>query len=106
MTLEQLQRTTRLMQTRGIAESCRTTAAFMYLQECLQQFFAGNYGTVPAEDTEANNNELAAGCGRIVARYAAAAGLREDIYIIAYFDKDELESTDCNYTIIEYVGEY
>ena len=105
MTLEQIA-LNKTMQTAAVAADSRTAEGLTYIGECLRQFYAGNYGIVPAEDTEANNSELAAGYGRIVARYKAAAGLKEDIYIIAFFNADEPNNTDANYTIVHYVSEY
>lgn len=76
-----------------------------YIQHCLIQFFAGNYGEIPQEDTQANNDELAAGEGRIIARYKKAHALTDDIYIIAYFS-ETCSEVDANYTTILYRHEY
>lgn len=106
MTLEQI-RERQVFQTRGIAADIKDNpAAYRYVLECLQRLYKGDYGTVPAEDTDANNSELAAGEGRIVARYKAAEGLQEDIYIIAAFSESMADNLDANNTMIMYVSEY
>ena len=79
--------------------------AQIYIFSCVDRFYAGDYGEVPPEDTAANNAELEAGEGRIVARYKSAQGLEEDIYIIAYFSESNAEE-DYNYTSIFYVSDY
>lgn len=60
---------------------------------------------IPAEDTDANNAELEAGEGRIVARYKAKYSLEDDIYIIACFSQ-EIPGIDANHVMIMYVTEY
>ena len=105
MTLEDVKKLD-LLQTRGIAADTQDQQTHAYIVSCLQAFYSGNYGTIPAEDTDANNAELAAGEGRIVARYKAAEGLQEDIYIIAAFSESMADSIDANNTMIMYVSEY
>lgn len=106
MKLEQI-RQREVYQTRGIAADIKDNpAAYRYVLQCLQRLYSGDYGTIPAEDTDANNSELAAGEGRIVARYKAAEGLQEDIYIIAAFSESMADSLDANNTMIMYVSEY
>lgn len=106
MKLEQI-RQREVYQTRGIAADIKDNpAAYRYVLQCLQRLYSGDYGTIPAEDTDANNSELAAGEGRIVARYKAAEGLQEDIYIIAAFSESMADSIDANNTMIMYVSEY
>ena len=106
MTLEQI-RQRKVYQTRGIAEALKDKpAAYRYVLQCLQRLYSGDYGAIPAEDTDANNSELAAGEGRIVARYKAAEGLQEDIYIIAAFSESMADSLDANNTMIMFVSEY
>lgn len=106
MTLEQI-RQREVYQTRGIAEAVKDKpAAYRYVLQCLQRLYSGNNGAIPAEDTDANNSELAAGEGRIVARYKAAEGLQEDIYIIASFSESMADSLDANKTMIMFVSEH
>ena len=106
MKLEQI-RQREVYQTRGIAADIKDNpAAYRYVLQCLQRLYSGDYGTIPAEDTDANNSELEAGEGRIVARYKAAEGLQEDIYIIAAFSESMADSLDANNTMIMYVSEY
>lgn len=106
MTLEQI-RQREVYQTRGIAEAVKSTPpAYRYVLQCLNRLYNGDYGEIPAEDTDANNSELAAGEGRIVARYKAAEGLQEDIYIIAAFSESMADSIDANHTMIMFVSEY
>lgn len=106
MKLEQI-RQREVYQTRGIAADIKDNpAAYRYVLQCLQRLYSGDYGTIPADDTDANNSELAAGEGRIVARYKAAEGLQEDIYIIAAFSESMADSIDANNTMIMYVSEY
>lgn len=76
-----------------------------YIARCLDRFFTGDYGEIPPEDTAANNSELEAGAGRIIARYKPAEGMAEDFYIMAYFDQDRPE-IDCNYTSVFYCSDY
>ena len=104
MTLEQI-RENPIAATSEIAKAMQDPPAHAYILHCLDCFFTGNYGAMPAEDTEANNRELQAGTGRIIARYKAAEGLREDVYIIAYFSDTE-QGNDYNYTTVMYTGEY
>lgn len=58
-----------------------------YIVDCLMRLYAGDYGTIGQEDTDANNAELEAGEGRIVAHYEQKHKLTEDIFIIATFSK-------------------
>lgn len=90
-----------VLQTKGIAADADPA----YLKQCLDLFFSGQYGEIPAEDTEANNMELESGEGRILARYKKAGRLKEDIYIIAHFSKSNPDM-EANHTIILYRSEY
>ena len=76
-----------------------------YISESLTRFYAGDYGAIPPEDVEANNAELEAGRGRILARYEGYGEMTNDIYIIAYFDVND-DDRACNYTTILYCHEY
>lgn len=107
MTLKDLQGNFTGM-TRGIAHAIeqdegKTRA---YIMACLSRFWAGDFGEICKEDTAANLEELEAGEGRCLARYAAAEKLEEDIYIIAAFSVSMPESLDANNTMIMYCGEY
>lgn len=76
-----------------------------YIMRCLDRFFTGDYGEIPPEDVTANNSDLEAGAGRIIARYKPAEGMAEDFYIMAYFDQDQ-PGIDYNYTSIFYCSDY
>ena len=91
--------------TRSIAKAMKAQAAKDYINNCLKQFFAGNYGKMPAGDVDANREEMTHAEGRIVARYAAKNILREDIYIISYFSLLH-DAPDFNYTTVMYCSEY
>lgn len=56
------------------------------IKQAVEQFNNCNWGKVPEEDKEANNADLAANTGRILARYETPEG---DIYINAYPGTDE-----------------
>ena len=75
-----------------------------YIARCLDRFFAGDYGEIPPEDTAANNSDLEAGVGRIIAGYEPAEDMPEDFYIMAYFDQDQ-PGIDSNYISIFYCSD-
>jgi len=95
------------VQTRAIAAACEKDKGQThdYIVDCLLRLYSGDYGAIPQEDTDANNRELADGCGRIVARYKKAEQLEEDIYIIAEFD-DSTDDINSNYLTVLYCSEY
>lgn len=93
-----------LMQTRSIAEACKDKSTLAYIYTCLDRFYSGDYGEVPAEDTEYNNQDLQAGEGHILARYVQNYCLRDDIYIEAHFSQ-EVPGVDANNTLIMYPSE-
>jgi len=97
-----------VMQTRGIAADAEQDdgQTHNYIIDCLLRLYAGDYGTVPADDTDANNAELAAGEGRIVARYEKRHALTDDIYIIATFSQELPDVIDANHVMIMQCGEY
>lgn len=95
-----------LFQTAAIAEAAKDPETQKYIVTCLQRLFSGDYGDIPTEDTEANNNDLDAGNGRILARYKAAEKLAGDIYIIAAFYAGEPDNLDANNIMILYCDEY
>ena len=91
------------LQTATIAEAMKDEGTFFYVVECLNRFYAGDYGEVPAEDTEANNGDLRDGIGHVLARYKAKGKLSEDFYIEAHFDKDApIEDPNYNHILIMY----
>lgn len=98
-----------VLQTRGInadASRDKSGQTHNYIVDCLMRLYAGDYGEIPEEDTAANNDELQAGEGRILARYKAAHDLTEDIYIIAAFSQSMPDIIDANHTMIMYCSEY
>lgn len=104
MTLEDIKKNS-LLQTRAIAEACKDSPeTFDYIISCLARFFGGDYGEVPPEDTEANNKDLEAGEGHVLARYRPAGNLAGDIYIEAYFSAS-MPGMEANNTMIMYTGE-
>ena len=107
MTLEDIKKLP-VMQTRGAAAAERSDdgTTHNYMIDCLMRLYAGDYGKVPQEDTDANNAELEAGEGRIVARYAKRHALTDDIYIIATFSQSMPDIIDANNIMIMLCGEY
>ena len=96
-----------VLQTRTIAETASNDPATLaYIMDCLLACYSGDFGSIPAEDTEANNNDLQSGYGHILARYKARHKLTEDIYINIVFDRDHLDDIDYTNTMIMYCGEY
>ena len=93
------------LQTRSIAEAARDPATALYLITCLNKFYAGDYGLVPAEDTAANNADLEAGEGHILAKYPQAEKLTGSIYIEAHFYEPKLNDIDYSNTLIMYPEE-
>ena len=96
----------KVFQTRTIAEAAKDPDTLRYILKCLNDFYAGNYGEIPPEDTEANNNDLEAGEGHILARYKATEHLTEDIYINAEIYAEAPDDIDSNNIMIMYCGEY
>lgn len=76
-----------------------------YIYYCLERFFSGDYGEIPADDIVANNKELETGAGRLIAKYPPASGMKEDFYIMAHFNEDQ-PGNESNYTSIFYCSEY
>lgn len=95
-----------VLQTRTIAEAGKDPETLAYIMDCLLACYSGDYGTVPEEDTEANNAELSRGYGHILARYKARHQLNEDIYINIVFDRDNLDDIEYTNAMIMYCGEY
>lgn len=92
-------------QTAAIGEADKDPDTHNYIVNCLMRLYSGDYGEIPPDDTDANNKELEAGQGRIVARYKKAEQLEEDIYIIAEFD-DSTDDINSNYLTVLYCSEY
>ena len=105
MTLEEV-KALPVFQTRTIAKAAEDPDTMAYILNCLAKLYAGDYGEVPAEDTDANNRELRDGAGRILARYKPAGKLESDIYIIANFYAEDPDNPEANYTYILYCNEY
>ena len=67
-------------QTRGVAASIEENEAFRNdVFRAVERYLSGDWGEVPEEDKQANNSDIAAQCGRVVARYKTCI---DDIYII------------------------
>lgn len=103
MTLDNIKQNA-FFQKQSIANACRDPATYDYIISCLARFFAGDYGEVPQEDAEANNADLSAGEGHILARYKAQGELEDDIYIESMFSESN-PGIDYNYTMVMYRGE-
>ena len=104
MTLEDLKKIPTL-QTRGIAEAAKDPKTALYIVECLNRFWAGDYGDIPPEDTAANNADLRAGEGHILARYKQAEKLTGNVYIEAMIYEPEKGNIDYNYIMVMYTDE-
>lgn len=76
-----------------------------YIVDCLHRFYAGDYGEICEEDTAANNADLAAGCGHVLARYKQFGQLTGPIYIESHFDDEFLNDINYTNTIIMYPDE-
>lgn len=104
MTLAEL-RKLHLFQTRSIAAACNDSPkTYNYIIECLKRFYGGDYGEICQDDTDANNAELAAGEGHVLARYKAKYNLESDIYIESHFSKS-IPGIDANNTMVMYCNE-
>ena len=93
------------LQTRTIATACQDQQTFLYVVDCLNRFYAGDYGEICQEDTDYNNADLANGYGHILARYKGKFKLQGDFYIEAHFDKDHLQDIDYTQIMIMYPDE-
>lgn len=94
-----------MFQTATIAQAVQDDGAGPYIKQCLLKCYAGDYGKMPEEDTAANNEELEAGEGHILARYEPGQGLDSDIYIDIHFSAANPEP-DFNYGMIMYCNEW
>lgn len=106
MTLNDIMNRNPLYIAGGATAAAEIPAARDYILQCVRRFYSGDYGAIPPEDIAENNAELAAGEGRILARYEAGQGLKENIFVIAYFSERHPESDDYNYTSICYTSDY
>ena len=93
------------MQTRTIAAAAEDPQTHNYIVDCLQRFYSGDYGEVCADDTAANNADLAAGEGHILARYKQAHKLTGDFYIEAMIYEPMLNDINYNYIMVMYPDE-
>lgn len=94
-----------VFQTRSISEAAKDPGTKLYLITCLNRFYMGDYGIVPPEDTEANNNDLLAGEGHILAKYPQSDKLTGSIYIEAHFYDAKLNDIDYSNVLIMYPEE-
>ena len=101
MILEDLKKLPTL-QTRAIAEAAADPETGLYIVSCLNRFWGGDYGEICAEDTAANNADLEAGEGHILARYKQAGKLSGDIYIEAHFYEPMLNDIEYSQIMIMY----
>ena len=95
-----------IVQTRAIAAATADPETMLYVQLCLSRCFAGDWGTVPAEDAALNDEAIAEGEGRILAAYPQQGKLTDKIWIIAYFSESNPENIDYNNVTILYPDEY
>lgn len=104
MTLSDIQNIP-ILQTKAVSIANEDTDTHLYLIDYYRQMLSGDYG-VGEEDTNANNEELADGYGKLLCRYPKKEKLENDIYIIAMFNKDKLNDLDYTHTMFLYVDEY
>lgn len=104
MTRLQLQQI-EMFQTATIAAAAADPETRNYIISCILKCYAGDYGIVPAEDAEANNSELEAGEGHILAHYPAAEELESDIYVDIHFSESN-PGQDFNYGMVMYCNEW
>ena len=95
-----------IVQTRAIAAATADPETMLYVQLCLSRCFAGDWGTVSAEDASLNDEAIAEGEGRILAAYPQQGKLTDKIWIIAYFSESNPENIDYNNVTILYPDEY
>ena len=73
--------------TAGLAAAMETDPATnSAVLDALRRFTSGEWGELPQEDKEANDRDLLAECGRVLARYPTPSG---PIYIIYYPGSEE-----------------
>lgn len=94
-----------LLITRHVAAAAEDPETKKYIFSCLDRFYTGDYGEICEDDTAANNADLAAGDGHILARYKGAGALEGDIYIESHFYYKKLDDIDYTNTVIMYPQE-
>ena len=105
MTLSDLKKMP-VFQTRGInAAEQDSPETHNYIIDCLMRFYRGDYGEICADDTAANNADLEAGEGHILAKYKAKEKLTRDFYIEAHFYEPMLDNPDYTQIMIMYPDE-
>lgn len=104
MTRLQLQKIP-IFQTAATAAAAEDPDTTQYILSCLLKCYAGDYGMMGQEDTAANNQELEAGEGHILARYPAERSLDSDIYIDIHFSESD-PGQNSNYGMIMYCNEW
>jgi hypothetical protein len=104
MTLKDIQKLP-VHQTAAVGFAGEDPETHNYIVDCLLDLYGGNYGSVPADDTAANNADLLAGEGHILARYPMKHKLTNDIYINAVFSAT-MPGLDSNNIMVMYVDEY
>jgi hypothetical protein len=77
-----------------------------YIGLCYRLFTLEHFGRICAEDEAANLAELEQSEGRVIGRYSALWGLKQDIFIIGYFSKINPYDIELNNTTILFVSEY
>lgn len=92
--------------TQGTAPALEDPETREYLAACFNRYFKGDFGDISEEDTAANNKALADNCGRVFARYPAAAKLESDIYIISNFEAGKMQDIEHSQTVVLYSFEY
>ena len=65
--------------TQGTAPALEDPKTREYLAACFNRYFKGDFGDISEEDTAANNADLAAGDGHILARYEGKYKLEGDL---------------------------
>lgn len=89
-------KTGQVVQTRGIYTACQQSRYFFKeVTDALSKYLACDWGDTCQEDSELNNNAVATGNDRIVAKYKTSQG---NIFIITEWDR--------SYTTILFADEY
>lgn len=105
MTLKEL-RDLELYQTAAVGEAAADPDTGVYIMECVERFYNGDFGEMPEEDSELNIQELQSGEGHCLGRYKAKFKLVGDIYINSYFSEETPDDLDYNNTLVMYCSEY
>lgn len=95
-----------VLQTRGInAAEAGDPQTHNYIIDCLFRFYSGDYGEICEDDIAANNADLEAGEGHILARYKGKYNLTRDFYIEAHFYEPKLNDIDYTNILIMFPEE-